>query len=63
MKMVMSNSYRGYTASISYDEDDAVYIGSIEELLENFRGRTVDEAIKRFHIVVDRYIGLTIQNI
>lgn len=57
MKRVLSNSYRGYTANISYDEDKLIYIGSVEEMEEGFRGRTVDEAIKRFHAVVDRHIA------
>ena len=54
---VISNTYRGYTASIRYNEDDSVYIGSVEEISESFRGRTVDEALKRFHAVVDRHIA------
>ena len=57
MTRVISNTYRGYTASIKYNEDDSVYIESVEEICESFRGRTVDEALKRFHAVVDRHIS------
>lgn len=56
MKTVLSNTYRRYTASIRYSEEDSVYIGSMEETAENFHGRTMDEALKRFHAVVDRHI-------
>ncbi len=56
MKTVMSKSYRGYTANISLDEDNAIYVGLVEEISESFRGKTVDEALKRFHAVVDRHI-------
>ncbi len=52
----MSKSYRGYTANISLDEDNAIYVGLVEEISESFRGKTVDEALKRFHAVVDRHI-------
>lgn len=54
---VISHTYRGYTASIRYNEDDSVYIGSVEEIFESFRGKSVDEALKRFHAVVDRHIA------
>ena len=57
MTRVISNTYRGHTASIKYNEDDSVYIGSVEEISESFRGRTVDEALKRFHAVMDRHIS------
>ena len=51
------NSYRGYSASIEFSEDENVYIGTVEDISENFRGRTVDEALKQFHAVVDRHIN------
>ena len=51
------NSYRGYSASIEFSEDENVYVGIIEDIAERFRGRTVDEALKRFHAVVDRHIA------
>ena len=51
------NSYRGYSASIEFSEDENVYIGTVEDISENFRGRTVDEALKQFCAVVDRYIN------
>ena len=57
MTRIISNTYRGYTANIRYNEDDSIYIGSVEETAESFRGRTVDEALKRFHAVVDRHIS------
>ena len=58
MKRVISNTYRGYTASILFDEQNSVYKGSVEETEESFSGRSVDEALKRFHSVVDRHINL-----
>ncbi len=45
MKRVLSNSYRGYTASISLDEEKSVYVGAVEEADIGFSGRTGDEAI------------------
>lgn len=57
MTRVISNTYRGYTARISYDENNSTYIGSVEEISKDFRGRTVDEALKRSHAVVDRHIS------
>ena len=57
MKRIISNTYRGYTASITYDEGDSVYVGSVDGIGKAFRGKTVDEALKRFHAVVDRYIN------
>ena len=60
MTRVVSNTYRGYTARIKYNEDDSVYIGSVEEISESFRGRTVDETLKRFHAVVDRHINFRV---
>ncbi len=57
MKRIISNTYRGYTANILYDEKDSVYVGTIEETADGFRARTVDEALKRFHAVVDRHIN------
>ena len=52
------NSYRGYTASIEFSEDENVYIGIVKDIAEGFRGRTIDEALKRFHSVVDRHINI-----
>ena len=57
LKRIISNTYRGFTANIHYSEDDAIYVGTIEEIQDHFRGRTVDEALKRFHDVVDRHIN------
>lgn len=57
LKKVLSKSYRGYTANITFDEDNSIYIGSVEETSESFRGRSIDEALKRFHAVVDRHIA------
>lgn len=57
MERVFSNTYRGYTAKISYNEDTAIYRGVVDETEENFHGKTVDEALKRFHAVVDRHIA------
>ena len=51
------NSYRGYSASIEFSEDENVYIGTVEDTAEGFRGKTVDEALKQFHAVVDRHIN------
>ena len=57
MKRIISNTYRGYTANILYDENDSIYVGAIEDIPDDFRGRTVDEALKKFHFVVDRHIN------
>lgn len=57
MKKVILNTYRGYTANILYSEEDSVYVGEVEEVADEFYGRTVDEALKRFHAVVDRHIN------
>ena len=43
--------------TVRVDVRHAYYIGSVEEISESFRGRTVDEALKRFHAVVDRHIA------
>lgn len=57
MKRIISNTYRGYTANILYNETDSTYVGTIEETEDIFCARTVDEALKRFHAVVDRHIN------
>ena len=51
------NTYRGYSASIVFCEEENVDIGSVEGISKSFRGRIVDEALKRFHAIVDRHIN------
>jgi hypothetical protein len=57
LKRIIFNTYRGYTSNILFDENDSIYVGTIEEIQDDFHGRTVDEALKRFHAVVDRHIN------
>ena len=52
------NSYRGYSASIEFSEDENIFVGSVDEIRDvRFLGKTLDEAIKKFHLVVDRHIN------
>lgn len=56
----MSNamSYKGYTASMVFDEEDKVIVGRVLEIddIISFHGESVSEFEARFHAAIDAYI-------
>ena len=51
-------NYKNYKTNICYDSDDNIYFGSLIGIRDNisFHGKTINEAIKRFHEVTNDYI-------
>ncbi len=56
MKKVME--YQGYRATIEYDGDDDIFVGSVIGIADSlvFHGNSVDELRNMFHQSVDNYL-------
>ena len=56
MKKVME--YQGYRATIEYDGDDEIFVGSVIGIADSlvFHGNSVDELRNMFHQSVDNYL-------
>ena len=52
--------YKGYRATISYDEEDKIFIGEVFGISDslNFHGRSVDELEEAFHDSIDHYLEI-----
>lgn len=52
--------YKGYRATISYDEDDRIFVGEVFGISDslNFHGRSIDELEESFHDSVDNYLEI-----
>ncbi len=50
--------YKGYSASIGYDEDDKIFVGEVFGIQDslNFHGRSIDELETAFHNCIDDYV-------
>ena len=50
--------YKGYKASISYDEEDRIFVGEVLNIIDslNFHGNSIDELEKSFHNCIDNYL-------
>ena len=57
--MTNTMSYRGYTASLTFDPDDMIIVGRLLDVddIISFHGQSVAEFEKNFHMVVDDYIA------
>ncbi|MBM3344301.1 MAG: type II toxin-antitoxin system HicB family antitoxin [Betaproteobacteria bacterium] len=57
----MSNTmkYKGYTASMTFDTDDKVIVGQVQEISDVivFHGKSVAEFEKNFHGAVEAYLS------
>lgn len=53
--------YRGYVASIEYDEEDRIFVGHLAGIKDivGFHGTTVDELENAFRESVDNYIAIS----
>jgi len=53
--------YKGYIASIEYDEEDRIFVGHLAGIKDivGFHGTTVDELEYAFHESVDNYISIS----
>lgn len=51
-------SYRGYTATVEYDEDDKLWHGKLDKIHDmiNFHSFKVEEIEREFHNAVDDYL-------
>ncbi len=51
--------YKGYEASIEYDEEDRLFFGRVIDIKDIivFDGLSVDELEQAFHDVIDRYLA------
>ena len=52
-------TYRGYTASVEYDDEDRIFVGRVIGIRDiiSFHGASVDELEKAFHEVTDDYLA------
>jgi len=57
--MINTMSYRGYTASMTFDADDKIIVGRVLDIddIISFHGESVSEFEESFHAVVDGYIA------
>ncbi len=53
--------YRGYFASIEFDDEDRIFIGHLAGIQDivGFHGSTVDELETAFHEATDNYISIS----
>ena len=51
--------YKGYKASIAYDEDDRIFVGEVFGVSDslNFHGRSIEELETSFHACIDNYLS------
>ena len=52
-------SYRGYTASMTFDAEDKIIVGRVLDVddIISFHGESVSEFETNFHAVIDDYIS------
>ena len=52
--------YKGYRASIGYDESDNIFIGEVFGVSDslNFHGKSIEELEQSFHDCVDNYLSI-----
>ena len=50
--------YKGYKASIFFDEDDRIFVGEVFGVSDslNFHGTSIDELEESFHDCIDNYL-------
>ena len=55
--------YKGYRATIAYDEDDKIFVGEVFGVADslNFHGTSISELEESFHNCIDNYIDLCAQ--
>ena len=56
--MTNTMSYRGYTASMTFDAEDKIIVGRVMDVddIISFHGGSIGEFESNFHMVVDDYI-------
>jgi predicted HicB family RNase H-like nuclease len=57
--MINSMSYKGYKASMTFDVEDKVIVGRVQEIddIISFHGESVAEFEANFHAAIDDYIA------
>ena len=52
--------YKGYKATIAYDEEDKIFVGEVFGVSDslNFHGYSIDELETSFHDCIDNYLEL-----
>ena len=52
--------YKGYHASIDYDDEDELFVGSVFGVRDslNFHGTSVEELKENFHECIDTYLAM-----
>ena len=52
--------YKGYKATISYDEDDKIFVGEVFGISDslNFHGRSIEEREEAFHDSIENYLEI-----
>lgn len=50
--------YKGYKATIAYDEEDRIFVGEVFGVSDslNFHGRSIEELETSFHDCIDNYL-------
>lgn len=58
--MDLTETYRGYSGSIEYSEEDQVFFGKVLGLrsLISYEGGTIDELLENFREAVDDYLAV-----
>jgi predicted HicB family RNase H-like nuclease len=52
--------YKGYKASIAYDEEDKIFVGEVIGVSDslNFHGYSIDELESSFHDCIENYLEI-----
>lgn len=60
MKINFSINYKGYTADVSYEPEDKIYVGEVRSISDslNFHGRSILEVNTMFHQSIENYLNL-----
>lgn len=60
MKINFSINYKGYTADVSYEPEDKIYVGEVRGISDslNFHGRSILEVNTMFHQSIENYLDL-----
>lgn len=55
--------YKGYKASIAYDEEDKIFVGEVFGIADslNFHGSSIAELEESFHDCIENYLSICAQ--
>ena len=58
--MISTSSYKGYSASIEYSNEDSCFVGTVTGITQRirFHGSTIEETNTAFRDMIDSYLEI-----